>query len=183
MSRLGKKPITVPAGVTVAINGRNVTLSAGSKKLELHHRPEVVVKWNQDEKSLSVGLAPGHETNAEASKYWGTTRALLNNMVNGLTKGYEKSLEVVGVGYTAEVKGKKLDLKLGFANVISVEIPAGLEVKSEKNVITIKGADRQVVGQFAAVVRSKRPPEPYNGKGIKYTTETIKRKQGKAFGA
>lgn len=183
MSRLGKKPIEVPGNVSVAINGRKVTISAGSNKLEMEHRPEVKVAWNQSEKSLVVTIDPADAANRQIRAYWGMTRALLQNMVVGVTKGYEKTLEVVGVGFTAAVNGKNLDLKLGFANTIKVPIPMGVEVGVDKQFVRIKGADRQAVGQFAAVVRSKRKPEPYNGKGVKYVEEVIRRKQGKAFGS
>lgn len=183
MSRLGKKPIEVPGNVSVAINGRKVTISSGSNKLEMEHRPEVKVAWNQNEKSLVVSIDPADAANRQIRAYWGMTRALLQNMVVGVTKGYEKTLEVVGVGFTAVVNGKNLDLKLGFANTIKVPIPMGVEVGVDKQFVRIKGADRQAVGQFAAVVRSKRKPEPYNGKGVKYVDEVIRRKQGKAFGS
>lgn len=184
MSRLGKKPITVPANVQVAVASGVVSVSSGAKKLEFKHRPEVRVDWKADEKSVHVSV-PDQSLLAlpQVRAYWGTTRALIQTMVEGVTKGYEKTLEVNGVGYTATVTPKGLDLKLGFANIITVPIPKGVEVLVDKNLIKIKGADKQAVGQFAAVVRSKRKPEPYNGKGIKYSTETIRRKQGKAFGS
>lgn len=183
MSLLGKKPIAIPANVQVAINGRTVSVSSGAKKLEFTHRPEVVVTWKADEKNVVVAVAEKSKTDPSAGAYWGTTRATIQNMVDGVTKGFQKELEVNGVGYTATVTPKGLDLKLGFANLITVPIPKGVEVVVDKNIVRIKGSDKQAVGQFAAVVRSKRKPEPYNGKGIKYTTETLRRKQGKAFGA
>lgn len=182
MSRLGKKPIPVPAGVTVAVSGRKVTVSSGAKKLEMEHRPEVKVANNAETKSVDVTIAPGFETAGNVSAYWGTTRALINNMIGGVTKGYEKKLEVVGVGYTAAVAGKILKVKVGFANELQLEIPTGVEVAVDKQIVTVKGADRQAVGQFAAKLRATRKPEPYNGKGIKYTDEVIKKKEGKAFG-
>lgn len=182
MSLLGKKPITIPANVKVEIAGRKVTVSSGAKKLDLEHRPEVKVSVNADAKTVVVEPAKGFETMPNTGAYWGTTRALINNMIGGVTKGYEKKLEVVGVGYAAEVNGKNLKLKLGFANAIFVPIPMGVEVAVDKTFITVKGADRQAVGEFASVVRSKRKPEPYNGKGVKYTDEVIIKKEGKAFG-
>ncbi|MBN8646185.1 MAG: 50S ribosomal protein L6 [Planctomycetes bacterium] len=182
MSLLGKKPITIPANVKVEVNARKVTVSSGAKKLEFTHRPEVKVAVNADAKTVEVAPVAGAEGQPGTSAYWGTTRALISNMMDGVTKGYEKKLEVVGVGYAAEVSGKNLKLKLGFANAIFVPIPVGVDVAIDKTFITVKGADRQAVGQFAAVVRSKRKPEPYNGKGVKYTDETIRRKEGKAFG-
>jgi large subunit ribosomal protein L6 len=182
MSLLGKKPIAIPANVKVDLAGRKVTVSSGSKKLDMEHRPEVKVSVNADTKTVVVEPAKGFETMPNTGAYWGTTRALINNMIDGVTKGYEKKLEVVGVGYAAEVNGKNLKLKLGFANAIFVPIPMGVDVSVEKTFITVKGADRQAVGEFASVVRSKRKPEPYNGKGVKYTTEVIQKKEGKAFG-
>lgn len=183
MSRLGKKPIEIPKGVSVAISGRTVTISSGSKSLEMEHRPEIKVAWNEDEKSLAVSIDEAYGSSKEARAYWGMTRALLANMVEGVTKGYEKTLEVIGVGYSAEVRGRQMALKVGFANTILLDIPEGVEVTSEKGIVKVRGADKQMVGQFAAEMRSTRKPEPYNGKGIKYSTETVRRKQGKAFGA
>ncbi len=182
MSLLGKKPIAIPANVKVEVAGRKVTVSSGSKKLDMEHRPEVKVSVNADAKTVVVEPAKDAAALPQTGAYWGTTRALINNMIAGVTKGYEKKLEVVGVGYAAEVAGKNLKLKLGFANAIFVPIPAGVEVAIDKTFITVKGADRQAVGQMAAVIRSKRKPEPYNGKGVKYVEETIRRKEGKAFG-
>lgn len=183
MSRLGKKPIDVPAGVNVAFSGRNVAISKGDKSLEIRLRPEVEVHHDEDAKSLTVGPAKGLEKDRHARAYWGLTRSLLANMIVGVTEGYRKQLEVVGVGYNANVAGTKLDLKLGFANTISVAIPPGVDVAVERQIITVTGPDKQKVGQFAAVVRSQRKPEPYNGKGVRYLGENIRRKQGKAFGA
>ncbi len=183
MSRLGKKPITVPANVAVAISGRKVAISSGSHKLEMTHRPEILVNWRPDEKSISVAVGEAYLGDRFARAYWGTTRSLLQNMVLGVTKGYEKTLEVVGVGFTAVVNGRNIDLKLGFANLIKLPIPLGLDVSVDKQFIKIKGPDKQAVGQFAAQIRAKRKPEPYNGKGVKYSDEIIRRKQGKAFGS
>lgn len=180
MSRIGKKAITVPAGVAVAVKGKTVTVSKGDKSLSLTLRPEVAVKWAEGEKTLTVEPASPDAQNLSA--YWGMTRALLANMVRGVTEGYERKLEVVGVGYNAEVIGKDLKLKVGFANSILMPIPQGVSVTAEKSgLVTIKGIDKQAVGNFAASVRAVRKPEPYNGKGIKYAEETIIRKQGKQF--
>lgn len=179
MSRLGKKPIDVPSSVTVEISGRTVKVSAGSNTLSMEHRPEVKVEWAKDDKQIRVTIDEKDLANRQVRAYWGLTRALIANMVEGVTKGYERALEVVGVGYTATVNGPKLDLKVGFANTVSVPIPMGVDVQVERNIIRVKGVDKQVVGQFAADVRAVRKPEPYNGKGIKYTTEQIRRKQGK----
>ncbi len=183
MSRLGKKPVEVPADVKVEQAGRKVTISGKAGSLTFEHRPEVMVSYNTDAKELVVSIDPKDEHKKPVRALWGTTRATLANMIQGAKAGYEKKLEVVGVGYTATIAGKNLKLKVGFANAIEVPIPQGLAVSVEQQIITVKGPDKQLVGQFASVVRSKRKPEPYNGKGIKYTTETIRRKQGKAFGS
>ena len=183
MSRIGKKPIQVPAGVKIAIKDGTVNIEGPKGKLSMKHRPEVKITWTESEKAVKVALAENLSADADAGKYWGTTRALLANMIEGVTKGYEKSMEVVGVGWTAALQGKKLKLQVGFANAIVMDIPTGLTVTVDKQIVKIVGPDKQMVGQFAAEMRSKRKPEPYNGKGIKYTDEVIKRKQGKQFGA
>ena len=183
MSRLGKKPVPVPAKVSVAINGRTVKIANGDKSLSYEHRPEVSVAWNKGDRTLSVSIDEKDEAIKSVRAHWGTTRAVLANMITGVTAGFEKKLEVVGVGYTAELAGQKLKVKAGFANTIEVPVPAGVNVTVEKNMETVKGIDRQKVGQFASVVRSIRKPEPYNGKGIKYSDEVVRRKAGKAFGA
>lgn len=183
MSRLGKLPVTIPSGVNVAIKDRTVTISKGDKSLEMNHRPEVSVTWDEDEKSVTVSIDEKDADKRQIRAYWGMTRALIQNMVVGVTEGYQKQLEVMGVGYTAALSGNKLNLKVGFANTITKEVPPGLDVSVEKQWITIKGADKQMVGQFAAAVRAVRIPEPYNSKGIRYSDETVVRKQGKAFGA
>lgn len=183
MSRLGKKPVDVPGDVKVDQSGRKVTISGKAGSLSFEHRPEVKVAYDTGAKQLHVSIDPKDQDKQLVRALWGTTRATLANMIKGAQAGYEKKLEVVGVGYTAQVAGKNLKLKVGFANAIEVPIPAGLAVSVEQQIITVKGPDKQLVGQFASVVRSKRKPEPYNGKGIKYTTETIRRKQGKAFGS
>ncbi len=181
MSRIGKKAVEIPAGVNVSVSDdRTVTVEASGKTLKMTHRPEVVVSVEDDPKSVVVTAHKPDERTTRA--YWGTTRSLIANMIEGVTKGYEKKLQIVGVGWGATVAGQKLDLKLGFANIISVPIPAGLDVVAEKDLVTVKGTDKHMVGEFAAVVRSKRKPEPYNGKGIRYFGEEVRRKQGKAFG-
>lgn len=183
MSRIGRKPVEVPKNVKVAVSGRTVSVEGPKGTLTMEHRPEVQVRWDESEKKFHLGVDEGLAAeNRAIGAYWGTTRALLGNMVEGVTKGYEKKLEVVGVGWSAAVQGKNLSLKIGFANRIEVAIPQGVSVSVEKQLITITGADKQQVGHFAATVRAKRKPEPYNGKGIKYSGEVIQRKQGKAFG-
>lgn len=183
MSRIGKKPIPVPSKAKVSITDGVVTVESGGKSLELAVRPEVTVVWDESEKNLVVEIAEGHENNRFARAMWGTTRSLLQNMIEGVTKGYQKKLEVVGVGWSAAMAGQNLELKVGFANTVVVPIPQGVDVKVDKAIITVTGADKQAVGEFAATVRSKRKPEPYNGKGVKYFDEVIRRKSGKAFGS
>jgi len=183
MSRIGKQPVAVPAGVKVTIAGGKVTVAGPLGTPHFTPHPQVKVAWNESEKSVVATIEEKHKDNAEVKANWGTARALIRNMVLGVTKGYEKALEVVGVGWTASLAGKNLKLVVGYANPILVPIPEGVKVVVEKQIIKISGADKQAVGELAAEVRSKRKPEPYNGKGIKYTDEVIKKKQGKQFGA
>lgn len=178
MSRIGKKPIPIPDKATVAVSGRTVNVSAGSNKLSFTHRPEVSVKVDAATKQVVVERA-GDSRVAKAMH--GLTRALIANMLEGVTKGFKKELEVNGVGWTAKVQGMKIMLNVGYADTREVAIPAGVKVEVVQNKITVTGADRQAVGQVAAEIRRQRPPEPYNGKGIKYSDEVIVRKAGKAF--
>ncbi len=139
--------------------------------------------WDEGEKTIVCSI-PEAQLNMRASRaFWGTTRSIIQNMINGVTEGYTKRLEIIGVGWNAKVQGKTLQLNVGYCHPVDMTPPAGVEFKVEGNAVTISGADKQAVGQFAAEIRSKRPPEPYNGKGIKYAEEIIIRKQGKAFGA
>lgn len=183
MSRIGRKPITVPANVKVAINGQTISVTGPKGTLSVTAKPAVKVAWNESEKSIRCTVDEARLDDSTSRALWGTTRALIQNAIQGVVGGYEKSLEVVGVGWTAALAGGKLKLTVGYANPINVEIPKGLTVTVDKQIIKVAGADKQMVGQFAAAARALRKPEPYNGKGIKYTTETIKRKQGKQFGA
>jgi len=174
MSRIGKKPIDIPAGVEVKVEGTEVVVSKGKdvKRLDTHGRVDVEVKDNQ-----VIFHRKGDDK--ASSAFWGTYRALTQNMIIGLTQGFEKKLEINGVGYRAAVKGKTLELQLGFSHPVNYEIPEGIEVAVEKNIITVKGQDKQKVGQVAAEIRAFRPPEPYKGKGVKYVDEVILRKAGK----
>ena len=179
MSRIGKKPVIVPANVTVDIAAENVVTVKGPKgTLTYGFHPDMILKV---EGNVLTVERPSEEH--EHKSLHGLTRTLLNNMVEGVEKGYSKELEVNGVGYRAEKKGTQLVMRLGFSHEVFVnEIPGiTIEVPSP-NKIFIRGIDKQVVGQFAAEVRGKRPPEPYKGKGIKYTTEVIRRKAGKTGG-
>ena len=184
MSLVGKKAIPVPAGVEISIDGnRNVTVKGAKGTLTMVHRPEVGVAHDGDEKVVRVTIDLDRKGDSQIRAYWGLTRSLIANMIEGVTKGYEKKLDIVGVGWQAQVKGQDLALSIGFANVISMRIPMGVKVEAKGQNITISGPDKQAVGNFASSVRMQRKPEPYNGKGIKYAEEVIRRKQGKQFGA
>jgi len=175
MSRIGKAPITIPQGVTVELAGGTLTTKGklGTLKLVVNNEVEASVKDGK------VIMTPKGETK-RARMAWGTARALVNNMVTGVTKGYTINLEINGVGYRAAVQGKNLVLQLGYSHDVTFPIPADVKIACEKPTsIAITGADKQRVGQVAAVIRSFRGPEPYKGKGIKYDTETIRRKEGK----
>jgi len=177
MSRVGKEPIAIPSGIEVSVDGSVLVAKKGNieKRLDTHGRVIINIEDNQ------VKLSRLDDTK-QSSAYWGTYRALFNNVLIGLDKGFKKSLEVNGVGYRAAVSGKTLELQLGFSHPINFEIPEGIDIKVEKNLIHISGTDKQQVGQVAAVIRGYRPPEPYKGKGVKYTDEVIIRKAGKAAG-
>ena len=178
MSRIGKKPVIIPANVTVNVAEGNVVTVKGPKG-ELTNTFNADMIINVEGNVLTVSR-PTDEANHRALH--GLTRTLISNMVEGVEKGFAKELEVNGVGYRCEKKGNQLVMRLGFSHeVIMSEIP-GITIEVNGNKITIRGIDKQVVGQFAAEVRGKRPPEPYKGKGIKYATEVIRRKEGKAGG-
>ena len=175
MSRVGKYPVTVPSGVTVEIANRILKAKGKLGELSLRLNDEVDAKLEDGK----VVVTPRSETK-RARTLWGTTRAHVNNMVGGVSKGFSKTLEINGVGYRAQVQGKNLQLQPGFSHDVIYPIPAGVTIKCEKPTqITISGADRQRVGQVAAEIRAFRKPEPYKGKGIKYDNERILRKEGK----
>ncbi len=177
MSRVGKQPVTIPSGIEVKLDGTALVAKKGNleKRLETYGRVKVEIDGNEV-KFDKVG------DTKQDSAYWGTYRALFNNILIGLDKGFKKSLEINGVGYRAQVSGNKLELQLGFSHPVIYEIPQGVDIKVEKNIIHVSGTDKQQVGQVAAIIRGFRPPEPYKGKGIKYTDEVIIRKAGKAAG-
>jgi len=185
MSRIGKQAIKVPAGVKVNLDpkSRTINIDGPKGKLAFHYRPEVTIVWNQGENSIVCSIKDEDKENKVANALWGTTRAQLQSMIVGVTQGYTKKLEVVGVGWGAKQAGKNLQLNLGYANAIVMTPPQGVTFSIENNFITVTGPDKAAVGEFAADIRLKRPPEPYNGKGIKYEGEVIQRKQGKVFGA
>ena len=179
MSRIGRMPITVPAGVTVTVAEGNVVTVKGPKgELTQALRPEMIIKQDAD----VITVERPSEDKLHRSLH-GLTRTLLHNMVEGVEKGYSKELEVNGVGYRAEKKGNQLVMRLGFSHEVFVDEVPGITIEvPSPNKIIIHGIDKQAVGQFAAEVRGKRPPEPYKGKGIKYSTEVIRRKVGKTGG-
>jgi large subunit ribosomal protein L6 len=178
MSRIGKKPVPVGAA-KVTVQDHHVHVEGPKGKLELDVHPAIEVKLDEQSKELVVTRADDEK---QSRALHGLTRSLLNNMVIGVTEGYRKTLEVHGVGYRAEQKGKSLVLSVGFANTISVAIPENVTVQLDgATKIHVSGADKQAVGQFAAEVRAVRKPEPYKGKGIRYEGEQVKIKAGKAF--
>lgn len=185
MSRMGKKPIAVPAGVKVNHDRakRTVQVEGPKGRLEYVYHPEVTVEWDEGERAISCAIPENRSRDGELNAHWGTTRSRLQNMVEGVSQGFTKKLEIHGVGWNAKVMGKNLQLNVGYCNPIELAIPEGVTCTVEGNTVTITGYDKHAVGQFAALARSKREPEPYNAKGIKYSDEIIIRKQGKAFGS
>lgn len=179
MSRIGKKPVPLPAGVTAKVDGGVLQVKGpqGELKLKFHSAMQV----NIDEKARQIVVGrPDDEKESRALH--GLTRSLVNNMVTGVVKAFEKKLEIIGVGYQASIGGKTLSLQVGFANVVKLPIPASVKCTLPDNThIHLASADKQAVGQFAAVIRKVRPPEPYKGKGIRYEGEYVRRKAGKAF--
>jgi large subunit ribosomal protein L6 len=174
-SRVAKRPVTLPKGVSAEVQGRTVTIKGPKTSLTLQLSTEVEVKHENDAVQV-VARSGSRFANAMA----GTTRALINNMVTGVTAGFQRKLELVGVGYRAQAQGAKLNLTLGFSHPIEYKVPQGVTVETPTQTeIIIKGADRQKVGQVAAEVRGFRPPEPYKGKGVRYTDEQIQLKEAK----
>jgi large subunit ribosomal protein L6 len=175
MSRIGRSPIEIPAGVTVEVAGDQVTATGPKGSLTTRLLPGLTLE--QTDKTITVVKAIDDE---ERQRTFGLMRTLINNLVVGVSKGYERKLEINGVGYRAGVAGQVVNLTLGYSHPIAFKLPQGVEAKVERNIITLSGADKQVVGQAAANIRALRKPEPYKGKGIKYIEEHIRRKAGKA---
>jgi len=178
MSRIGNKPVAIPAGVTLEVKGEIVIAKGAKGELNLRILPEVAVAVKD-----GAIIVSRRDDSAQARARHGLTRALLANMVVGVSKGYEKRLEVIGVGFKAQAKGKSVTLQLGFSHPIEYAAPAGVEIQNDaenKQVLVIRGCDKECVGQVAADLRTFRPPEPYKGKGIRYTDEVVRRKVGKA---
>lgn len=181
MSRIGKKPVILPAGVTVDIGNGTVAMKGpkGELKLPLHPHVTVAQTDNEGVKQLEVTVL---DPEAEDRAIWGTMRALLAQMVIGVTDGYTKSLELNGVGFRMQIQGSTLVCNVGFSHEVRYELPAGIVAKVENNILTLTSADAQLVGKVAAEIRAIKKPEPYKGKGFKYTDEVIRRKVGKAAG-
>jgi large subunit ribosomal protein L6 len=175
MSRIGKKPIPIPDGTTVTISGNDVTAKGpnGTLAVTVNDKVDVAV----EDGSVVVKNISGLR---EDRKFHGLYRSLINNIVTGVSEGFTKKLEMVGVGYRANIQGKEIILEVGYSNPVHMKIPDGVKASVEKSIITLWGPDKQVLGQFAAEIRATRPPEPYKGKGIRYTDEHVRRKAGKA---
>jgi large subunit ribosomal protein L6 len=179
MSRVGKKPVILENGVKAELKDGILTVTGpkGTLSLAVHEKVAIAITDNE----ITVDVAK--KDNKQERALWGLFRSLVQNMVDGVTKGFEKKLEVNGVGFKVALAGSKLTLNLGFSHPIDVEVPSDLQVSIDKNIITIAGADKQKVGQFAANVRELKKPEPYKGKGIKYSDEVVLRKAGKVVKA
>jgi large subunit ribosomal protein L6 len=174
MSRIGRLPITIPAGVTVEQTGNHLKITGSKGTLEMDLMPGITAQATEGTLKLSRD-----EQAPETDKTYGLMRTLVANMVIGVSQGFERKLEINGVGYRAAVQGQAINFSLGFSHPIVFKLPEGVEGKVEKNVITLNGSDKQVVGQAAANIRALKKPEPYKGKGIKYAEERIRRKAGK----
>jgi large subunit ribosomal protein L6 len=179
MSRIGKMPIVIPAGVNIALTDGQISVTGpkGELKQAIHHRVKVA---NEDQKLVVTVKDPNNQGDRAL---WGLTRALLANMVIGVTAGFTKKLEINGIGYRAQVNGQTVVLNLGFSHQIDFPLPAGITAQVDKNIVSISGTDKQLVGETAAKIRALKKPEPYKGKGIKYEDETIRRKAGKVIKA
>ncbi len=178
MSRIGNKPVAIPSGVTIDVKGSDITVKGPKGEMKIVILPEVSVKIEDNQ----VIVSRRDDEDASRARH-GLTRMLINNMAVGVSSGFQKTLEIIGVGYKAQIKGKTLVLSLGHSHPINVEIPDGIEIAQDeknKNILFIRGIDKQLVGQIAAEIRSLRPPEPYKGKGVRYSDEHVRRKAGKA---
>ena len=175
MSRIGRAPIAIPAGVDVVVDGSTVTVKGAKGTLSRTMNSNITITKDGD--TIVVTRPNDHKDNRSLH---GLTRTLIANMIEGVSNGFKKELEINGIGYRAEVKGNTLVMKIGFSHDVIMDAPEGVAVEVNGNKVTVSGADKQMVGQFAAEIREKRPPEPYKGKGIKYVDEYIRRKEGKA---
>lgn len=179
MSRIGKKPIVIPSGVKASLDGQALKITGPKGELVIMVHPKVKAAVTENEITVDIEKK---DVKLEKS-LWGLTRSLIANAVQGVTQGYEKKLEINGVGFRGAVAGKTINLSLGFSHPIEMIVPEGLSAAMEKNIITITGIDKQAVGEFAAKIRSLKKPEPYKGKGIKYIDEVVRRKAGKVVKA
>ncbi len=177
MSHIGKKLITLPDGVTAAVNDRVVTVKGPRGELVFTHHPDIAVKVENG----VITCKPARQSKQTAA-LWGTTRAQMANMVEGVSVGFRRQLELHGVGYRAALKGKGLELSVGFSHPVEITPPEGISFTVAKELITVEGSDKQAVGELAAQIRAVRPPEPYKGKGIRYQGEHVRRKVGKVVG-
>ena len=176
MSRIGKIPVAIPSGVSATINDKTVTIAGPKGELSRTFSPLVTIKQEGEQ----IVVAPVNDER-DANAQWGLTRTLIANMIEGVTNGYTKELELVGVGYRVALKGKDLDLSLGYSHPVLYPAPEGITFTCPDNThITVQGFSKELVGQVAAEIRAKRPPEPYKGKGIRYVGEHVRRKLGKA---
>jgi len=174
MSRVGKKPIEIPKGVEVKVEGNKVIGKGPKGELSQRILPEMKVELREEK----IFVLPQMETK-KTKALWGLTRALIANLISGVTEGYEKKLEIEGLGYRASIEGEDLILQVGFTHPVKIKTPEGIKFSLEKNIITVAGIDKELVGQIAAKIRKVRKPEPYKGKGIRYQGEVIRRKAGK----
>jgi large subunit ribosomal protein L6 len=174
MSRIGKKPIEIPSGVEVKIEGNKVIVKGPKGEISKEFRPEIGFEIKEGK----IFVFPKLETKMTKA-LWGTYRQLIFNMIEGVTKGYEKKLEIEGIGYKASMEGENLVLRVGFSHPVVISPPKGIKISVDKNVITVFGIDKELVGQVAANIRNVKPAEPYKGKGLKYLGERIRKKVGK----
>lgn len=179
MSRIGKRPIVILDGVDVKIDDGKVIVKGPKGELSYELHPDVTVKQEDSQILVSPKEQLSKKRADLARAFWGLTRTLLFNMIQGVSQGYEKQLEIEGTGYRAAVEGNSLNLSLGFSHPVSLRIPEGISCEVQKNVIIVSGVNKELVGEFAASIRRKRPVEPYKGKGIKYVGEVVRRKEGK----
>jgi large subunit ribosomal protein L6 len=175
MSRIGKQPIEIPSEVTVSINDSSVSVKGPKAELSVSLPPKVTVAQRDNQLIVSVP----QETDSRQAAFWGLGRSLIANAIEGVTSGFEKKLEINGVGYKVQLKGRILILNVGYSHSVEFPLPEGIEAQVEGNVITISGASKQLVGEITSQIRAIRKPEPYKGKGIKYSDEIVRRKVGK----
>lgn len=174
MSRIGKKPIPIPDDVEVKIEGQTIRVKGPKGEISQEIRPEIKVEIKGNQIILSPQIS-----SKKTKAFWGTSRVLISNMISGVKEGYERKLEIIGIGYKASLEGEDLILQMGFTHPVRIKAPEGIKFKIEKNIITVSGIDKRLVAQTAANIRKVKPPEPYKGKGIKYFGEYIRRKVGK----